>query len=288
MIELSLIHDGKNLPVISHGGKTYFHAPESGEYTIRVRNRHHGRILAVLTVDGINIVKSVDTSGDIKPATFNGSGYVIDAYATVTIKGWLQSNDRAAAFEFSAKDDSYSAKMGAGKSFVGYIGAAVFKEKEREYAPQWRSGDSNGIPRSSCDDTQAKGDDACLDFMDVVEPICAASPAYSAEDTSRGCTVNSLSTPPTRTAKGIARSRRTQASQRTKSVGTGYGESVAMNTVQVEFKKAGDSPDQVMELRYGTTSQLKGWGVPMVESTSGAFPGESSAFFCPPPPGIRR
>ena len=116
-MQLDIIHNGQVLRTLAHEGQNYASAPKGGTYAIRLRNTSPFRKLAVVSVDGINVVNGAD-------AGVHGSGYVLDAYGTVDIPGWRRSDNTVAAFEFKEQGGSYAAQTGRGTSNVGVIGVA--------------------------------------------------------------------------------------------------------------------------------------------------------------------
>src|SRR6185295_3711521 len=90
---------------------------------IRLRNPGDGRMLAVTSVDGINVITG-------KSAATLGSGYVLDPGCLVAIDGWRKSMEQVAAFYFTALPDSYAARTGRPDN-VGVIGVALFRERVR-------------------------------------------------------------------------------------------------------------------------------------------------------------
>jgi hypothetical protein len=114
--------DGTSLVVYPKDGRRYFVGSPGHEYAVRIRNNTGERVLAVTSVDGVNVV-----SGET--AAPEQSGYVIDAYGSVEISGWRKSLERTAAFYFTDLGDSYAARTGRPRN-VGVIGVAVFKEKQ--------------------------------------------------------------------------------------------------------------------------------------------------------------
>jgi len=97
---------------------------------------HDRRLLAVVSVDGVNVVTGESASPD-------QSGYVLDPGDYVNIQGWRKDLDRTAAFYFSDPADSYAARTGRPND-LGVIGVALFREREVEPAPvvrrrRWRS-----------------------------------------------------------------------------------------------------------------------------------------------------
>jgi len=114
---------GQLLPVYRHDGRLYIAGEPRHEYELRIRNRSGGRLLAVGSVDGVNVL-----SGET--AAPGQGGYVLDPYGSVSIAGWRKSLSRVAAFYFTALPDSYAARTGRPDD-VGVIGVALFREKTR-------------------------------------------------------------------------------------------------------------------------------------------------------------
>jgi hypothetical protein len=113
----------------------YFHgeywvagAP-GARYAIDIRNGSGGRLLAVTSVDGINVISGT-TAG------WNQSGYVFNPDERYRITGWRKSDAEVAAFTFTASPNSYAERTGRPAN-VGVIGVAVFRERPppMSYAP---------------------------------------------------------------------------------------------------------------------------------------------------------
>ncbi len=118
--------EGRALPLYWHNDQRYVVGKPGNEYAIRVRNVSAGRVLAVMSVDGVNVI-----TGDT--ASTRQSGYVLPPYETTEIAGWRTSLSRTAAFYFTSLPDSYAARTGRPDN-VGVIGVAVFAEKPRPIA----------------------------------------------------------------------------------------------------------------------------------------------------------
>lgn len=112
---------GEVLPVYWHAGERHVAGEPGREYELRLRNRAGARVLAVTSVDGVNVITGRVASG-------RGSGYVLDAWGQVAIDGWRKSLDEVAAFYFTALPDSYAARTGRPDN-VGVIGVALFREQ---------------------------------------------------------------------------------------------------------------------------------------------------------------
>lgn len=121
---------GRTLPIHTHRGTSYVEGVKGQSYQVRVFNHTGGRVEAVVTVDGRDVVSG--QYGDYRTAR----GYVIPPYGSVLIDGFRKSWNNVAAFHFTDVDDSYAARMGDASN-VGVIGVAVFKEKgyRRPYHP---------------------------------------------------------------------------------------------------------------------------------------------------------
>lgn len=109
------------LPVYLHEGRHYVAGQPGNEYEVRIRNRQRDDMLAVIAVDGVNVL-----SGDT--ADWEQGGYVLGPQQAYALKGWRKSLDRVAAFYFTALPDSYAARTGR-PDHVGVIGVAVFRRK---------------------------------------------------------------------------------------------------------------------------------------------------------------
>ena len=117
---------GKALPMLHWGGRQYVAGAPGNEYAIRIRNCSDRRVLAVVSVDGVNVV----TGETAEPGQ---SGYVIEPGDYVNITGWRKDLSRTAAFYFTDPADSYAARTGRPDD-LGVIGVALFRERGREVA----------------------------------------------------------------------------------------------------------------------------------------------------------
>lgn len=111
---------GRTLPTWWHDGRLYLAGEPGLRYALRVRNVTGRRLLAVVSVDGVNVL-SGETAG------VGQRGYVFEPGSAGTIDGWRKSLTETAAFYFTELPDSYAARMGRDRH-VGVIGIAVFEE----------------------------------------------------------------------------------------------------------------------------------------------------------------
>lgn len=119
--QVEILVNGKPVKQYRHSGNLYVEARNNTEYSIKVKNSHPDRILAVVTVDGVNVV-----SGEPQDDSA-GNGYVVQAHDSVEIKGYRKDLNNVGAFKFCQKGHSYSKEVGL-KNNNGVIGVRVYSE----------------------------------------------------------------------------------------------------------------------------------------------------------------
>jgi hypothetical protein len=112
---------GQVLPVYWHDGERHVAGEPGHEYEIRIRNCEHTRVLAVTSVDGVNVITG-------RTAAPHQGGYVLDPRERLEIDGWRKNMSEVAAFYFTSLPDSYAARTGRPDN-VGVIGIALFRER---------------------------------------------------------------------------------------------------------------------------------------------------------------
>lgn len=117
---------GRTLTVYKSGGRCFVAGKPGSEYQVTVRNRAGIDLLAVVSVDGVNVVTG-------ETAAASQSGYVIESGGGLSIRGWRKSLEKVAAFYFTDLGDSYAARTGRPEN-VGVIGVALFKRKAQPVA----------------------------------------------------------------------------------------------------------------------------------------------------------
>lgn len=113
--------EGRRLPVHWHQGRAYVAGKPGNEYQISLRNRLGEDLLAVVSVDGVNVITG-------ESAHASQSGYVLSPRGALDIRGWRKSLSQTAAFYFTRLEDSYAARTHRPDD-VGVIGAAFFRRK---------------------------------------------------------------------------------------------------------------------------------------------------------------
>jgi hypothetical protein len=110
------------LPVHEHEGRLYVAGEPRHQYELRIRNRLGMRLLAVASVDGVNVISG-------KTAALHQGGYVLDGWDLLMIEGWRKSLEEVATFYFTQLPESYAARTGRPHN-VGVIGLALFRERQ--------------------------------------------------------------------------------------------------------------------------------------------------------------
>jgi hypothetical protein len=120
---------GTVLNTYYHRGEYWVAGKPGDRYAIEIRNCTGGRVLAVTSVDGVNVLSGATAGWD-------QAGYVFDPGEDYEITGWRKSHEEVAAFTFTAAADSYAERTGRPAN-VGVIGVALFRERERRalYSP---------------------------------------------------------------------------------------------------------------------------------------------------------
>lgn len=254
-------HTGRTLPVHVYRGEYWVEGRPGVPYAVRVRNATGERLLAVMSVDGVNVL-----SGETAAVT--QSGYVFDAGRQSDIAGWRKSNTEIAAFEFTASPHSYAERTGR-PADIGVIGVAVFRERPTPvYVPQ----------------------------PPVYVPQPAPWPGYNGrkeryqEKSGSAAPSQGKAEMHNDSYQGAPQAR----AQAAPKLGTGHGgreTSVVSNT---SFERASSEPVEVIRIRYDSRENLVGMGVlrdwrsPRHDPRPNAFPeSRVSQGYVPDPPQWR-
>lgn len=122
-VEVSLrAGDGQFLSGFTAGGRDYVTGEAGQRYTIVIDNRTPGRIEAVVSVDGLDVV-------DGRSASYGKRGYLLEAHGHLEIDGFRRSESEVAAFRFGSVANSYAGRKHGNTRNVGVIGLAFFHEQ---------------------------------------------------------------------------------------------------------------------------------------------------------------
>ncbi len=114
--------NGRSVREYNHNGNTFVESRHGSNYTIKIKNDNAYRVMAVVSVDGLDVITG-------KPAEDSDKGYIVDSYSSTEIKGYRLSDTDSAAFVFVSKDKSYTANATGDSRNSGVIGIRVFEEK---------------------------------------------------------------------------------------------------------------------------------------------------------------
>lgn len=240
---------GAALPTYYSRGEYWVAGNPGARYAIEIRNCAGGRLLAVTSVDGLNVL-SGDTAG------FDQAGYVFDPGERYQITGWRKSNSEVAAFTFTDSRDSYAERTGRPAN-VGVIGVALFREQPQPvHAP-----------------------------VRVAPPPAALESAPLAGDASRSLAedATALAAAPARERAAVA------APAPGPRLGTGHGEREYSVVVDTEFHRMQPQPNEVIRIRYDSFENLVAMGIIRkprpTPRTPDPFPSPEQRHFVPDPPG---
>jgi hypothetical protein len=228
LVDVTIVDRARSetLPTWSHRGEAWVAGRPGERYAVRLANRSGARVLVVLSIDGVNAV-----SGET--AATGQTGYVLGPWQTTEITGWRKNLTEASAFYFTALPDSYAARTDRPDN-VGVIGAAVFREKEREFVRP----PSAPVLRGEADQGSSAGRLRESDSAARAAPS-AAAPAPESK----------------------AAAARDERADRPERLGTGHGEREYAPTTQTTFDRAGERPSEVVRVRYDSRENLVALGV---------------------------
>lgn len=154
--------NGKSVDQYEHNDCTFIEAREGTEYSISVRNNSYKRKLAIVTVDGLNVITGEPQGND------NKNGYVINAHDVLEIKGFRQDMNSVGTFKFCKKGASYCNEKGL-KGNNGVIGVRVYDEKSAAFLySSWNSSSNSPFGDYICADRQTKSNDPATVYRSSV------------------------------------------------------------------------------------------------------------------------
>ena len=239
---------GATLPVHYAKGEYWVAGRPGARYAITVRNRLGERVLAVPSVDGVNVL-----SGET--AAWDQRGYVFSRYERYEITGWRKSSSEVAAFEFSHITNSYASRTGR-PAHVGVIGVALFREQlpvpALSVAPEpysQRERRDNGMGEGDGGNRLGRlRDEPVPAAPDVTQSPAAPAPSNStlAESSARSQSTDSVAkAAPMPSAK----------------LGTAHGQRETSVVTHTTFTRLQNRPNEVISIRYDSLDNLIARGV---------------------------
>jgi hypothetical protein len=287
-VELTIIdrNTGQPLQVWRHDGRLFVAGQTGAGYCLRVTNHTGRRVLAILSVDGVNIY-------DGKTADYDDDGYVYNPYQTYDQCGWRKSLNEVAAFSFTPLPNAYAARTGR-PAEVGVIGMAVFYEKVEPPPPppavsaqpapppvSYRVAPPQAPPASTYGPSAVAG---VVNFRTAPD-----APAPPPPITVKPAEKVIAPPPPPRSAPppppSLARPPAAQEAQRSEKLGTAHGALETSMMVLVDFKRATPVPAFIRQVEYDSRENLIAAGVILPpERHPDAFPASPNGFVPDPPP----
>jgi hypothetical protein len=242
--------DGQLLSVYPKDGRRWVVGTPGQEYGVRVCNTTGNRVLAVMSVDGVNVVSGETAS----PAQ---SGYVLSAYECADINGWRKNNASTAAFYFTDLPDAYAARTGRPEN-VGVIGVAFFRERAQRIA--WKdtparvaaSPATEPVARQDAADASAAAEGRAGNAQAARSEMAAAAPA------------------PAPMAK----------------IGTGHGRREWSPVETTRFERESATPNETVAINYDRRENLVAMGIlppPLIARSPNPFPNWTPRFVPDPP-----
>jgi hypothetical protein len=298
--EVSIVDRNSGVELVPHfyRGEYWVAGIPGATYSIAIRNHLGERLLAVTSVDGVNVISGAT-------AAWDKTGYVFDPNERYEITGWRKSDSEVAAFTFTASPNSYAERTGRPAN-VGVIGVAFFRERERQpqavYAPP--------EPEQSLDRQEAPPLGA-----PAPEPTwpSASSPPHAAASASASAAPNAPAPAPSTSSRpkapappqssgsspssAQATTRDARASGRQEAfaaprpaapkLGTGHGEREFSYVNHTEFSRMQPEPNEVIRIRYDSLDNLVAMGIiqrPRPAPTANPFPASPAQQYAPDPP----
>lgn len=260
---------GATLPVYQHRGEYWVPGRPGARYAIAVRSRVGERLMAVTSVDGVNVL-----SGET--AAWSQTGYVFSPYLQYQITGWRKSSSEVAAFEFSAAPDSYAERTGR-PAQVGVIGVALFREAPPQPIAL--------APELSRRNDYDRHDLSARERRDAGP--APASEAPQAAQKSAGTLAGQAEHSSDRSVESIARGMPAPSPK----LGTGHGQREESLVAHTSFARQQNSPNEIIRIRYDSRENLiasgvirepvRRWPIP------NPFPESDNGSYVPDPPPRR-
>jgi len=252
---------GATLPVHYAKGEYWVAGRPGARYAVTVHNRSGGRVLAVPSVDGVNVL-----SGET--AAWDQRGYVFSPYERYQITGWRKSSSEVAAFEFSSIANSYANRTGR-PAHVGVIGVALFRERPPMPSPsvtpephRERRESSNSLGRGLREDLGRT----------LPSAPAAAAPQSEAESAARS-----------QSADSVAKASPAPSAR----LGTAHGQRETSVISHTTFTRLQDQPNEIISIRYDSRENLIASGVirePIARPhVPRAFPQSDNVSYVPDP-----
>jgi hypothetical protein len=241
---------GTTLETYYYRGEYWVAGRPGARYAVEIRNALPGRLLAVTSVDGVNVISGA-TAG------WSQTGYVFDPGEDYQIAGWRKSDTEVADFTFTASPNSYAERTGRPAN-VGVIGIAVFRERP---------------PVARVAEAQ-KAAPPAADLPATRSPTDATLAAAQADLAGATASRERAAGAPVPAAPRL---------------GTGHGEREYSYVQDTQFQRLQSEPNEVIRIRYDSMENLVAMGVirhsRVLPRAPDPFPVSRTRGYVPDPPG---
>lgn len=118
---VEMLVNGLPVKKINHNGDTYLPVSVGDTFYLRITNRTNENVKCAVSVDGLSVMNG-------KPASYNDSGYIVDANSSIVVKGYRRGNSEVREFVVSDQA-SYAAKRTGSAANNGVIGVCITPER---------------------------------------------------------------------------------------------------------------------------------------------------------------
>ena len=268
LVDLKVVdrETGQTLQVWRHDGRLFVAGQPGGRYSLRVTNHTGGRVLVVMSVDGVNVLTG-------QTAGYGQTGYVFRPYEAYDVSGWRKSDTEVAAFTFTPQANSYAARTGRPMD-IGVIGIAAFRERPPLAASPAAVAETRAAPSNEINELVVTAERRAPRAAPAPPPL--AVPEHRIEEPR----------PPASTANP---SQPMVAERKAEKLGTGHGAREWSVVTTVPFERATARPQLIQRIEYDSYDNLVALGVIRPRGETGriprAFPNSSG--YVPDPPGGR-
>jgi hypothetical protein len=303
MYDVNILVNGSRCKQYNHNGKIFIEAKKDSEYVIEIKNSTWERILAVCSVDGLDILNG-------KPAVENANGYVINQFGNSKFDGFRVSDEKVAKFVFDNKIVSYaSSKEDGAEKNVGVIGVRLFAEKVKPqpivinrdihhyhrwpkhpygwpYGYDWDSPEPSWRPAIWCDSTFSKGSsmgNSVNSYYNSTDVSQTGGLNTSGLNTSGlyNCSAKHMKSADASFQNCSQQMNDVQENPRGFDMGTKWGEAKESKVIEVEFEKGILSFTK--NIYYASRQSLIEMGVPIGNEKQVSFPEPFTDKYSTPP-----
>jgi hypothetical protein len=241
-------------------GEYWVAGTPGARYAIEIRNRLGERLLAVASVDGVNVVSGATAGWD-------QTGYVFSPGDRYQITGWRKSDAEVAAFTFTASPNSYAERTGRPAN-VGVIGVALFRERPPQpvyespmigrLAEQDRSDAQERLkdqagrrdaPRAAASESARNEAESSPSRQSLDKAAGAANSAFGAASSAGDARVAPAAPAPIQPLAGAPK------------LGTGHGEREYSYVNHTDFMRMQSQPNEIIRIRYDSMENLLAMGI---------------------------